>query len=410
MRSVSPLRWLGPWLFAAAGACAVCCGGSAKDGDAAGEDGTDLADSDGLGDVGDVGDTGDTGEGGTGSGCGGLEVKAEPAAAHVLLVIDKSGSMNDTPQGFSKTKWETLVTSLTTALGEVEGDVAFGLKLYPDGDTDSDVCAVEGAVPIGVSLTSLSDIESALDDVGVPGGQTPTASALAAALEYFSSSPGKDLEGAKYVLLATDGGPNCNAARDSCVIGDCGNPYSGGCESEAASCTLNLEDRCGESACPSGSVCTEASQCLDDEATLAQVKSLDAAGIKTIVVGMSGSEAYGDVLDALAVAGKLPASATSPKYHKVTDATGLTETLRDITKTVIRSCDISLEEAPPALDQVNVFLDGTVVPKKDADGWKFNLTTTPASIELTGEICTQVETQGVSAISVEFGCPTVTVR
>src|SRR5437868_2299358 len=42
-------------------------------------------------------------------------------------------------------------------------------------------------------------------------GGTPTAHALQLASEYFTTGSGKNLAGDKYVLLATDGGPNGNA-------------------------------------------------------------------------------------------------------------------------------------------------------------------------------------------------------
>src|SRR5690606_16888470 len=53
-----------------------------------------------------------TGEGGSGAGeCGGQVVDAEPVEVNLLLVIDRSRSMEDTPDGFDDDKWTTMVNS-----------------------------------------------------------------------------------------------------------------------------------------------------------------------------------------------------------------------------------------------------------------------------------------------------------
>src|SRR5688572_7804768 len=315
-------------------------------------------------------DSGSGGSGGEGGGsCGGEEVTADPVVANVLFVIDKSGSMNATPDGFTESKWDTLVESLGTALTAVQDDIGMGLQLYPSGDTSTDVCAVETGVEVDVApgATALPDIEAALSSA-TPDGQTPTAAALLLALDYFTEGAGVDLEGEPFVVLATDGGPNCGSG-DSCVPAEGCQPSDDCGIEEAATCTINIEG-CGGGGCPDeGSYCLEASECLDDDATLAAVTALADAGISTIVVGMPGSESYQAVLDELAVAGGLPAQLTSPKYYKVDDADGLSQTLQDITRGVIRSCDILAEEPPPDPTKVNVFIDGEVIPKDPDDGW-----------------------------------------
>jgi hypothetical protein len=381
-------------------------GGSDSDGtdSGSGGNGSDLG-----ADLGSTGGSGNSGLGGNGGACGGEEVSAEPVVANVLFVIDKSGSMEATPDGFTDSKWDTLVESLGAALAAVQDDIQMGLELYPSGDTEADVCAVESEVDVDVApgTDALSEIDAALAAAS-PDGQTPTAGALALALEYFTEGAGSNLEGEGFVVLATDGGPNCGTT-DSCVP-------EAGCQpdddcglTEAETCTVNIED-CGGAGCPGeGSYCLDASQCLDDTATLDAVTALEEAGIKTIVVGMPGSEAYQDVLDALAVAGGMPAQLTSPKYHKVEDADGLSQTLEDITEGVIRSCDILAEEPPPNPELVNVFIDGEVIPKDPDNGWQYG-DSTNTFIQIVGSYCDDIESSGASSISVEYGCQTVIVK
>lgn len=363
--------------------------------------GNDLSASGGSG-------NGTDGLGGDGGDCGGEEVTAEPVVANVLFVIDKSLSMNVTPDGFTDTLWDTLVESLGTALGAVQDDIQMGLKLYPSGDASADVCAIESGVDVEIAsgATALPDIEDALASTS-PSGQTPTAAALEQALDYFKDGPGAGLEGKPVVVLATDGGPNCGTD-DSCVPAEGCQPTDDCGLTEAETCTVNI-DGCGGDGCPAdGSFCLVAADCLDDAAAIAAVDALDEAGIPTIVVGMPGSEAYQDVLDQMAVAGGLPAQGTSPKYYKVEDAEGLSQTLQDITKGVIRSCDIVAEEAPPDPDLVNVFIDGDVVPKDSEDGWQFG-DSTNTFIQIVGSYCDELEASGASSISVEYGCPSVVI-
>ena len=41
------------------------------------------------------------------------------------------------------------------------------------------------------------------------------------------------------------------------------------------------------------------------------------------------------------------------------------------------------------------------------NGWKLDTGTDPPTIELLGETCEKVETEGVQSVEVLFGCPTI---
>src|SRR5918994_162914 len=62
----------------------------------------------GNGDAGAAGDRGVT--------CGGVALAASPQPVQVLLVVDKSLSMNATPTGFGDTKWNGLRSALRSAV------------------------------------------------------------------------------------------------------------------------------------------------------------------------------------------------------------------------------------------------------------------------------------------------------
>ena len=327
--------------------------------------------------------------------CGAEPFVAEQVPVHVLLVIDKSGSMLDTPEGFDDDKWSSMKGSLASALDGAKEGLSLGLLLYP-----SDGCDVpmDIAVDVAEAGAALGDIEDALD-AAEPSGGTPTAAALERALAYFQSGAGAGLEGEKYVLLATDGGPNCNPD------GEC----------EVASCTANLDGQCpmGVDNCCDPDMAGEGAgeYCLDEDATTDAIDALAGENVDTFVVGIPGTEQYASSLDAFAKAGGRARADAPPSYYAVEaqgdEPGGLTDVLRAITSSLITSCRLQLGSTPPALDKLNVEVDGELVPQSGANGWRLDESTDPPTIELLGETCEQVENEGVQSVEVLFGCPTI---
>ena len=352
--------------------------------------------------------TGDAGES-EGGDCGESPFAAEALPVQMLLVIDKSGSMN-TSIADDVSRWAAMEDAINAAVAATSESVGYGLLMYPSDSS----CGVSSDVdvPVLTGADVADNIASALADA-TPECSTPTAAALAAALAYFDEGgAGADLEGNKYVLLATDGGPNCNADL-TC---------------EEATCTSNMEQAAytgdGDGPYPVckpedeggiGNCCTAGANvdCLDDEATVAAVSALAAKGVKTIVVGIPGTEAYAAVLDAVAIEGNAPNPDAPPSYYAVEggSATGLTEVLGSITMGLITSCEFQLGSVPPAKNLLNVEVDGTRVPRDPdkLEGWYLDESTSPPTVVLVGETCEKVKTQGAETVSVKFGCMTYEV-
>jgi hypothetical protein len=256
-------------------------------------------------------------------------------------------------------------------------------------------------IPIASGATSVPKIVAALDATA-PGGGTPTGLALERALEYFKSGAGAAIAGDRYVLLATDGGPDCNATLAAC---------------DATKCTTNLD---GECPLPTGGNCCDpmfggaaaTSRCLDDgtgaASPLTQVNQLRAAGVNTFVVGIPGTEVYQTSLDAFATAGGKPNPSAPPQYFAVSasgGAAGLVAVLQSITQSLVTTCRLGLTSEPPDLTHLNVHVDGKLVPQ-GANGWTLDKTTTPPTVVLQGSTCQTVETEGAKSVQVLFGCPT----
>jgi hypothetical protein len=395
--------------------------------------GTGVGTGGGLSVDGSTGGQGQGGEGATGNpaACGefqGLEqcgldqLSAETTPVNVLLVLDKSGSMDKAPDnGSSTTLWEAVNTALESSLADASPAVSFGLQLFPgrtvipDCDAD-DCCSISGTevdVEVGPGDEPRADI---LDLLGrtKPGGGTPTAEALARAHNYFTVGPGAALDGAKFVLLATDGGPNCNGD-NSC---------------DAASCTLNIDGNCNVD--PTNCCATTPTGCLDDDNVLAQIEQLYQAGVDTFVVGLAGTEEYAEQLDAFAQAGGRAREGTAESYYKVAasgSAAGLTDVLNDITRQLVQECDVELKPGELDLNELNVAVDCAVVPysvpeeagQGGAGGegsqdpyagpsfwWIDGIEVGEIpTVHLGGEICGIIKAQGVERIDILRGCPTV---
>lgn len=361
--------------------------------------------------------------------CGASTAEADVKLVNVLLVIDKSGSMAETPAGSATDKWSAMKAALGEALGPIKGVISFGLEMFPFDPTmripivscGAACCAMPtGAaainIPVEPGVTALPKILGAVSSQD-PGGATPMAAALKEALAYYTTGAGSKLQGGKYVVLATDGAPNCNAAA-TC---------------QAATCTINIDaaGKAGAPACVDAktSCCVapygSAVQCLDDSATSTQIAALKSAGVGTFVIGIPGSESYGAVLDGFADAGGQPASATSPKYFAVSASGGtaaLTAAFKAITTKLVTACDLKLKSDPPDPTMLNVRIDGAFVPKIDgdagadaaadagADGWTLDQSTSPPTVRLVGATCDKIKANGANNVQVLFGCPYVPLK
>jgi hypothetical protein len=324
---------------------------------------------------------------------------------NALLVIDKSGSMTDPLPGTQTSRWDALKQALNTALRNVQDDVSFGMVLYPPAGVPLECngpqqcCAKADSVnvQIGTGAGSVDAILNVLD-VTSPGGGTPTASALELAREYFTTGPGASLEGEKFVVLATDGGPNCNFEISSCT---------------AMTCTTNMDQQ--SNCTPDGNNCCTGENtvsCLDNVETVKALEGLKAANIPTFVIGLPGTEQYASYLDSFAVAGgQTNPDPAGPKYFAV-DAqqgvAGLTKVFTDITNQLVRSCDVTLTQEPPDPEKVNVAVNCEIVPQEGPNGVGWTLQ--GSQVVLEGAACNFIQTQGADRVDVIFGCPTIVVR
>lgn len=319
-----------------------------------------------------------------GSSCDCVDAPLFTDPPNIYFVLDRSGSMS------FDDKWSS-VRSTVVALARGLGPRArFGAAMYP---WTSDVCAPGKEVlktrlgdaptangtdgPTTVALAQVTNV--------APSGGTPTSATLEALRPGIAALPGKT-----FVILATDGAPNCNA-RTSCTIDACVPNIEGDCPSNVNCCEP-----------PQGGV----ENCLDARATVNAASAYAAAGIPLYVVGMPGSAPYTAVLDEVAVAGGTALPGSSPKYYRVDDKSQILAALQKVAAKIVATCTFDLTEPPGDPNAVNVYFDQKVVPKDPVNGWSIE----GKRVTLLGTACERVMSGEVLGVRIIAGCPTVVPR
>lgn len=329
--------------------------------------------------------------------CGNEIIPTLSEPPNLYFVIDRSGSMADVVDGTSK--YTSLRVAVTDLVRKIGSRARIGATLFPKFDENESCLSGEEVFPttLGDPLTYLDSgkdgpITSAFAQAinRTPHGGTPTGATLEALFPTLTK-----LEGKTYVIVATDGGPNCNPKA----------------QCSALTCIPNIEQL---PACQDNSrnCCTPDRygpiNCLDSTRTLHAVERLAEAGIKTYVIGLPGAsgdpgtEIYAWLLDQMAVLGQTAREGT-PKYFAVNHMGELREVLESIGAEIIATCDFTLAEAPEDPYLVNVYLDREVVPQDPKNGWDW---TSPTSLSLRGEACDKVMSGGVIQVQIVVGCPT----
>jgi hypothetical protein len=330
--------------------------------------------------------------------CGNEQIPAVLNPPNLYFIVDRSGSMQDPLPGSAYSKYENARIAISSMLRAVGHRVRYGAAVYPaflnqegcapglqifptaDGDPPSYAANGENGPVLSNLLDRLGNVP--------PSGGTPTAATLRELQPTLEALTGKKT----YVVLMTDGAPNCNLDLRCGVAG----------------CIPNIEGlTVGGMKCDASFNCCSpkvgAGDCVDADDTEAAVVAYEQAGIDTYVVGMPGSEAYGAILGRLAVAGNT-ARPGATAYYAVSDTNALSEALRSIGAEVAISCNLPLSTAPEDPELVNVYFDDRVVPSSDVNGWHF---TSPNGIRFVGDSCTRLTSGDVLNVQVLSGCPTV---
>jgi hypothetical protein len=357
------------------------------------------------------------------------KVVAKKLKPNMMLLVDKSGSM-EAPINPSNpncpancgpgapcpascpTRISDLRNAMATFLSQSGADARMGLTFFPTNNACGSSSATDVALPpptpddngTDATLTAnASAINGRIQSV-TPLGGTPTA----ASATFVGTVPGL-LDGADnrddFILLLTDGLPNCNEQNpnqvctcDAALCGGCG---GGVCAAQQSRCKCTL------------SSCTQLCGigCLDQDATVTATINNKVKGIKTIVVGFGADTSTGDapaVLNAVAEAGDFPRTCPNgtnaecgtnntcnttsklcdKKFYQATDAAELSRVLADIINNITGDpCQFLLKAQPSRPELLAVIINGQNSQEGD-DTWRLEA----GSIVFKGALCNDIKT------------------
>ncbi len=294
-------------------------------------------------------------------------------SARLLFVIDRSGSMNaPLEMSSARTRWEAMRGALVETLPRYERALEMGAFVYPRVPTDTAPASLQNCELTGGdsvdSLPARANSRGVLDaiDRAGPRGATPTAAALVRATDFLRARDARGV--AQYIVLATDGLPNCNRTLD---------PQTCRCF-DPATCRAQ----------PSGTFAS-----IDDTSSIAAVDRARGLGIATWVIGIDGDldAQYLDILDRMAVAGGRARPGTDRRYYSIRAEGQLTEAFEAIQRTVAE-CAYVTPSRPDNPDRITVEVDGVAVPRDPTrrDGWDWT-DRDYGEVTLFGAACERVQ-------------------
>jgi hypothetical protein len=301
-------------------------------------------------------------------GCEGTAFAAMPVVPNMMIVFDKSGSMEedldgdcplfdngtnncDRPPHASNSdpnpafdapdKWSVATDAISTVLSSHGNKVRFGLVTF-----SSDNSCGAGNVRVDVGPNTEADINMTLNNTS-PRGSTPLGDTLQGLVGLNQL---QNTQHPNYVLLVTDGMETCD-----------GNPVAA---------ARNLFQQ--------------------------------AEKVKTYVVGFGGGVDASE-LNNIATEGHTDRPGPT-KYYQADNATELGDALDAILGSVL-SCEYQLDQVPEDLSQLYIYADGNPVDRDqtDMEGWDYD----PATGTLTfyGQICQDLKDGTVTDLNIVYGCP-----
>jgi hypothetical protein len=291
----------------------------------------------------------------------------------MLVVLDRSNSMRD--DGY----WDPVRNAIYDVTAAMDAEIWFGLMIFPNASGGA-VCSgttnqcEPGREPVvGCAEGNAGTIRDQLVPMPTCGG-TPIAVTLRNGRVYLDTLAGDGHP--KFILLATDGAPNCNESLTS------------PCRCTGISCGLNPLN------------------CLDDVRTYGVIDELNATGIRLFVLGI-GTSTWMDVLDQMAWRGG------TDHAFLAEDPASIRATFEEIAGS-IASCEFDMRSPSPDADPnlVNFYFDGAAVPRDDDgecdNGWRW----TDADhdrVVFCGTHCDALLGSTVTDVSATWGCPTILI-
>ena len=297
------------------------------------------------------------------SNCAAVNQGAAPLPPDILIVQDRSGSMEWNADATcmrncgADSRWNQVTAALNQVVTTTDTMVNWGLKFF--GSSNS--CSVTAAPEVPIGPTNGAAIVAAIGRT-TTGSPTPTRNGVNVAAAYMATLTDPN---PKYLLLATDGEPTCNPDLPANMMNT-----------------------------------------ADSEGAQMAVTNAFNMGFKTFVVGI-GDTMGAATLDQMAINGGMPQAGAATSFYQVTDTASLVAALQTILGRV-GSCQFNVGMAPNSMtsnDMIDVFGDGMPIPRDTThtDGWDYS-NADHTAIEVFGPRCEAVKAGTTMNVTVTFRC------
>ena len=295
-----------------------------------------------------------------GSECGQSQFQISALPPNMMILLDRSGSMDGDAEG--DTRWNVAKSAISAVTSAFDEQARFGLATYsaclPDGCSAGTIVvpiAANNAAAIDAFLSSTVDERSSDGQEANDDGK----------LRYLCDSGDPETSTGKSLRVLVGERSLLDTARTNAVV-----LLTDGEESEE--CAGDCDGPCGAAA------------------LLAQSPSA-----KTYVIGLGVNA---DAIAEIAVAGGTERAIEANNQAELANAF-------DQVAAAVASCDYTLDSALPDPDELYVFFnDGPDALANDpANGWSFE----PGArrLQFNGSACDDVRSGAISDIDVVYGCP-----
>jgi hypothetical protein len=316
-----------------------------------------------------AGGAGGCGDPAGGGNCGQANVPIAPLPPDVLIVQSRALSMadgwDDQPcQGGcgANSKWSDTSSTVTAVVGATASSINWGLSFY-----GVSTCGTTSTpyVPLGPLNSQAISTAFAANQ---PATGNPIETAINDAATYMLTLADRN---PKYLLLVTDGLPNCMP----------------------------------------GDTSTTSDDSLGAEAAVLNARM---AGVPTFVVGLATSSdaTVTATLDQLALNGGEAQAGGTSSYFAVTDSASLEEALTAIVGAAA-SCTLPLIDVPTGLTNVAVSATDSsghnvAIPEDSSDGWTFT-DSSEVAIVLNGPACANLRSGAYTNFQLVYACAGVII-
>lgn len=314
--------------------------------------------------------------------CGATAFVVERTPPDLMIVLDRSGSMMRTTDGNvaaagQTIRWKYTSTAINTVTTATDADISWGIKMYPTCTPGAGVyeCVPNACFTTGLleapDLGKAASINTLIvkSTPRLDTGATPTAPAIDEAVATLKA---RNNTRPKYILLATDGDPNCGidpvsmTRKDS--IGDSVGAVKAVADAKAAGFDVFV-----------------LGIAINDPATTTDAGLLKAHQTLNLMADAGGRARAGEV-----------------KYYPATNEADIKKAVSDIAAAAV-SCTLPLAQAPQPDASARVDIDKMLVQESATEGWSFGPDKT--SITLNGTYCDKRKRGELKKIIISFDCP-----